>query len=329
MDIWGGTHRDIHPWNTDYPEIVDVFSRYSKAIKDADPSGLIAGYSVTNWYFYFNTPATKGAARAKYGNVGPVEWFLKQCAERDRKAGKRYLDVLDVHYYAEGPKGPYFSNTSTEPSLAAARLRSSRSLFDPSYTDESWVGKPDQPVRQVMLIPRMKKWIADNYPGTRFGVTEYGVGALADITGALAQADYLGIFGREDVYCAYAWGTARDDEPGAFAFRMFTNYDLKGSKFGDESVRASSSDFDALSAYASLDSASGDLLVMAINKRPDQAVKAVIDLKGYAAVRAEVYRYGADDLDNVCWYPDAAVTGASFTQVLPRYSITLLRFKRR
>jgi len=175
----------------------------------------------------------------------------------------------------------------------------------------------------------MKKWISDYYPGTKLGITEYGVGALADITGALAQADYLGIFGREDVFCAYAWGTARYDEPGAFAFRMFTNYDLKGSKFGDTSVKAVSSEFDTLSTYASLDSASGDLLVMAINKKPGQAVKASITLKNYQAARAEVYRYGVDDLDNVNWYPDITVTGASLYYTFPKYSITLLRFKKR
>jgi hypothetical protein len=328
MDIWGLTHRDIHPWETDYPEIWDVFSRYSKAIKDADPAGLITGYVPCNWYFYFNTSATKEAARAKYGMLGPVPWFLTQCAARDAKMGKRYLDVLDIHYYAEGPKGPYFSNSSTDPQLAAARLRSVRSLYDPSYKDESWIGKSGQPTNEVMLIPRMKKWINDYYPGTKLGVTEYGVGALADITGALAQADYLGIFGREGVYCAYAWGTARYDEPGAFAFRMFTNYDLKGSKFGDTSVKASSSDFDTLSTYASLDSASGDLLVMVINKKGTQAVKASLNLKNYQTAKAEVYSYGVDDLDNVNWYPDIAVKGASFDHYFPKYSITLLRFKK-
>jgi len=56
-----------------------------------------------------------------------------------------------------------------------------------------------------MLIPRMKSWVAANYPGTPIGVTEYNWGAENHINGATAQADILGIFGRENLDLATRW----------------------------------------------------------------------------------------------------------------------------
>jgi hypothetical protein len=57
--------------------------------------------------------------------------------------------------------------------------------------DESWIGEV------VRLIPRMRAWVDAHYPGTKLAITEYNWGALNHINGALAQADVLGIFGRE------------------------------------------------------------------------------------------------------------------------------------
>ena len=41
----------------------------------------------------------------------------------------------------------------------------------------------------------MQQWVDQNYPGTKLAITEYRWGALDSITGAIAQADILGIFG--------------------------------------------------------------------------------------------------------------------------------------
>ena len=60
-----------------------------------------------------------------------------------------------------------------------------------------------------MLIPRMKNWVATYYPGTKIGITEYNWGAEGHINGATAQADILGIFGREGLDLATRWTTPR------------------------------------------------------------------------------------------------------------------------
>ena len=73
-------------------------------------------------------------------------------------------------------------------------------------------------------------------------MTEYNFGAGDHISGGLAQADVLGIFGREGLYLGNYWG----DGPGngklpsyiKSAFRLFRNYDGKGGTFGDTAVAA-------------------------------------------------------------------------------------------
>ena len=92
------------------------------------------------------------------------------------------------------------------------RLRSTRSLWDPTYADESWIADvQDGPY--VRLIPRMRDWVNANYPGTKLAVTEYNWGGLESINGALAQADVLGIFGREGLDLATIWGPPSTGQP--------------------------------------------------------------------------------------------------------------------
>ena len=81
------------------------------------------------------------------------------------------------------------------------RNRSTRSLWDPNYVDETWIND------RVQLIPRLKNWVDTYYPGTTIGITEYNWGAENHINGATAQADIFGIFGREGLDMAARWTT--------------------------------------------------------------------------------------------------------------------------
>src|SRR5439155_1408850 len=84
--------------------------------------------------------------------------------------------------------GEFSDDVST--AMQLRRNRSTRSLWDPKYVDESWIGD------KVRLIPRMREWAA----GLPIGITEYNWGAEGNMNGATAQADVLGIFGREDAH---------------------------------------------------------------------------------------------------------------------------------
>ena len=130
---------------------------------------------------------------------------------------------------------------NTDAGVVAARKQAPRSLWDPTYTETSWItgccsGGP------IRLLPRLKDKIDANYPGTRLAITEYNYGAGNHISGAIAQADVLGIFGREGLFAANLWRLAANNSFIYGAFEVFRNYDGANGSFGDTSIRATSSD---------------------------------------------------------------------------------------
>jgi hypothetical protein len=230
--------------------------------------------------------------------------------------GVRILDYLDVHNYPQA-NGVSLSPAGS-PAVQALRLRSTRSLWDPTYTDESWIGQP------VYLIPRMKQWVTNNYTGTKLAITEYNWGALDHINGAIAQADVLGIFGREGLDLATLWGPPdTTNAPGIFAFRMYRNYDGQGSAFGETSISATSADQDKLAIYAAQRGQDRALTLMIINKT-GQALTSTLTLTNFQpAAIAQVYRYSAANLAAVVHGPNQVVIAGGFTAVFPANSITL------
>ena len=221
--LWNSTHRDVHPSPTSYNEMRDRTWGYAAAIKAADPSARTLGPVLWGWCAYFYSALDgcgPGTDYASHGNLNFVPWYLQQMQAYEQLHGVRILDYLDLHYYpqANGVSLSTAGNAATQ----ALRLRSTRSLWDPTYKDESWIADvQDGPY--VRLIPRIRQWVADYYPGTKLAITEYNWGGLESINGALAQADVLGIFGREGLDLATLWGPPEINQPGMFAFRMYRN----------------------------------------------------------------------------------------------------------
>lgn len=228
--------------------------------------------------------------------------------------GTRVLDYFDEHIYPQ--QSGVFSG-GEDAATQALRLRSTRQLWDPTYVDESWINQP------VQFIPRLRSLVDENYPGTKLAITEYNWGALDHIDGALAEADVLGIFGREGLDLATLWDPPTSTEPGAYAFRMFRNYDGNGGSFGDTSVRAGSADQDKLSVYAAERSSDHALTVMVVNKTTGD-LTAPVSVTGSTAPNgsAQVYRYGQDDVTSIAHPADQPLTDGGFTATFPAYSVT-------
>jgi hypothetical protein len=112
----------------------------------------------------------------------------------------------------------------------------------------------------------MKNWVAQNYPNTKIGLTEYNWGAENHINGATTQADIYGILGREGMDMATRWTTPDAAAPTFKAMKMFRNYDGQKSGFGETSVSAIAPNPDNVSAFASVRTADGALTIMIINK---------------------------------------------------------------
>ncbi len=310
-ELWGHTHYDVHPSCTTYEEIRDKYLEYATAVRAAAPKAELTGPMTCCWYFYWNSAAGE-ADKQQHGGTDFLPWFLDEIRAHDERTGTRTLDVLDIHFY---PEGVY--NDQDDPETAAHRLRSTRSLWDRNYRDESWINEP------IYLIPRMKELIAQHYPGLKFGISEWNWGADKTMDGALAIADVLGILGREDVYMAAYWRSPEANTPGMYAFKMYTNYDDKGSRFGQTSVYAASDQPDVVSAFAGIDPISGKSSVMLVNKDPQQAHDIALQASNLASAgQATLYRYSPAQPDNIVHEP--FVPGADTALTLPPYSISLL-----
>ena len=322
--IWYSTHRDVHPLAPTYDEIRDRTFQYGAAIKAADPTAKTLGPVEDGWCRYLYSAADNCAPDADYlahGSVQYVPWYLQQMKSYEQQHGVRILDYLDLHYYpsANGVALSPAGNSATQ----ALRLRSTRSLWDPAYVDESWISETVSDGVAVAMIPRMKQWVTGNYAGTKVAISEYNWGAPESMNGALAQADVLGIFGREGLDLAAFWGDVLATQPLSFAFRMYRNYDGQGHGFGDTAVRSVSVDQSALAVYAAQRSAEGVLTLMLINKSAN-ALTSAISLAGFnAQPNAAVYRYSPANLAAIEHAPDQAITASGFTATVPASSITL------
>lgn len=321
--LWPHTHRDVHPEFTSYDELLARTVDYAAAIKAADPAAQTLGPVLWGWtaYSYSALDTEAGGAwwtnpvdRLAHGDMPLVEWYLQQLHNHEQTKGVRLLDYLDLHFYPQAAS--VFNQDAGSGATQALRLRSTRALWDADYSDESWIGEP------VQLIPRMQAWVDQHYPGTKLALSEYNWGALDHINGALTQADILGIFGREGLDLAALWDPPTADQAGAYAFRLYLNYDGSGSRFGDTSVASTSSNQEQLASYAALRSSDGALTLMVINKT-SQEVTTQFSLNDFTpAGEAELYQYSAGDPNQIVQLPALSVTDTGFSATFPANSIT-------
>ena len=326
--LWNSTHRDVHPEPASYDQVRDKGISYATAIKQADPDAQVLGPVSWGWtsYFYSALDAAGEGAwwnnpqdRNAHGGVPFLPWYLSEMQAAENATGTRLLDYLDIHYYPQGDGIPF--GPAGDVAMQEARLQSTRSLWDPNYIDPTWIND------NVRLVPRMKEWIDQNYPGTKLAITEYNFGAIDHINGALTQADVLGIFGREGVDLATMWGPPDADDPAGFAFRMYRNYDGAGgdgSKFGDTSLDAETTDVDQVSVFASRRDSDGALTVMLVNKTTDARTTPLTLSAEYGDAAAEVYTYDATNLGQIVRGDDVMLDDGQVDITLPAYSITLL-----
>jgi len=321
--IWFSTHRDVHPTGPTMAEIEGKIVDYATRIKEADPGALVAGPEEWGWggYLYSGYDQQWGAShnytgypdRAAHGGQDYIPWLLDQLKRVSLPGGRRVLDALTVHYYPQG--GEFGDDVSAAKQLL--RNRSTRSLWDPNYVDESWIHD------KVRLIPRLREWAGRHYfPGTPIGVTEYNWGAEGHINGATAQADVEGIFGREGLDYGVRWTTPGATTPVYKAMQMYRNYDGHGGAFGDISVRAAAPNPDNLSAFAAVRTGDGALTVMVINKVPAGTTDCALQMSHFAA-GAQAHVWQMTSANAIKQGADLHVADGNLSLTLPAQSITL------
>ena len=173
------THRDVHPAGQTMTELRDLMIAYGTAIRQADPGAVFVGPEEWGWIGLLPTPATTRSTATTPG-AGPAPptrpptgaWTsCPGCSPRCASTSRAPATACSTSSPCTTTRRAASSATTPRAAMQARRNRSTRSLWDPSYTDETWIGD------EVRLIPRMKEWVNANYPGLETGITEYSWGA--------------------------------------------------------------------------------------------------------------------------------------------------------
>jgi hypothetical protein len=332
-ELWNTTHLEVQgstPVSSD--DYIAKTITLTEALKDWFPDVQIFGpvhygfEGIYNWQG--ELPATPDG----------TNWFpdkyLPAIQAASNTYGRPLIDVYDFHWYSEATDGTTRVTNMTSASLTdtqvQAVVQSPRSLWDPTFTENSWI-TADVLNEPIQILPRLQSKINAEFPGTKISITEYENGGDNHIAGTIAQADNLGIFGSQGVYAATLW-PLNSTCPYIFAgFRAFRGFDGATADFGDTSLQAISSNVQNVVVYASLDStAPGRVVFVAINRSTSSQVTAINGqtLSGTATIyqMTASSAQGQNPVKPVL-VGQMAVSGTSLSITLPALSVTTIDVK--
>ena len=296
MDIWNGSHKDIHPAPSGYDELANTFETEAAKLKTWDPSAVRFGPVTCCWWFYWN--GANSSDKGNHGGVDYLPWWLNQIYWLDKINGARTLDVFDIHAYPD-------ANTSglTTAQLQALAASVYRDYWDPTYqstgNNNQWTTTMEPNYVTPIRIPRMKAMVNAIYPGTPLSFTEWSAAFYkeSDFSTALGDADAYGIFGREGISFATRWGaptsnstTTKTPNPNYLALKLYGNYDGLHDGFGTVSVsNTNNGNPNLFSSYAALNATGTVMTIMVLNKDPKNTAQATFNLNGFSPTSYVAY----------------------------------------
>lgn len=267
-----------------------------------------ASWGATEFQNFQNAP--DWADYKHYGSF--LAAYLDAFAQASALAGKRLLDVLDIHWYPFSPIGDLLH--SENPAHAEVLLDAPRSLTEPGFRENSWVSQA-LPVSETIdlalpILPSLHRLIDRWYPGTEIAITEFNYGGTGQLVTGLAVADALGRIGTANVTYANHWGPLRGSVGNAYA--LYRNYDGKGGSFPVQGVEVKSLSSPDVSVYGAVDGST--LHLIAINRATsDRSLKLELD-RNYRTLSA----YGFDE-----GLPDVAPIGKAAATFDPKTPLVL------
>jgi Glycoside hydrolase family 44 len=321
-DIWAGTHSRICLTKPTYASIIANNIDFASGIKSVAPKALVFGPAHYGWNGIKSFQDATDAGGRFFTDV-----YLDAMKQEEVKSGRRVLDVYDVHFYPEAQgDNTRITEEKASAGVYAARIQAPRSLWDPTYVERSWItqsngGKP------IRLLPDLQQRIRTHYPGTKLAVTEYNYGGSNHISGTIAQADVLGIYGRYGVFAASNWGMGPKDRAELAGFRAFLNYDQKGSKFGDLGLNVTGTNAELHSVYASLDSRHPDRLTMVLINKTDTPRSEKVSIKGFYGRSARAFAVTSNNFDRSIKVP-VRIARQSVVVETPALSVTTVELIR-
>jgi hypothetical protein len=343
-DLWSSTHAEVHPDAVTYAELLQRDVEFAKAVKTVTPSAVVLGPVNYGWQGFVNLQNASDSMTD--GDF--LAWWLGQMKSAATSWGKPVVDVMDLHWYSEvgnggSGKGPgQDCRINTDPTTAtnlpadcttqaglageaAQREQAPRSLWDSTYVENSWI-PGSMGNKAIDLIPLMQKKIATGDPTMKLSFTEWNYGGGSDISGSIATADTLGVFGANGVYLASLFPIWHDESFTYAGYDAYRNYDGKGAAFGDTSIAAATTDVPDSSVYASLQSADAShLVIVVINKATTTKTAGIEISHSTVYTKAAVYvltQGGGAKM--VAGTGLTAVATNAFKYTMPAQSVTVI-----
>lgn len=252
-DRWNEKYPVLELGELDAEKLVDDSAELSASVKIIDENALVFAPSVSG------IAACADLSGSFIGEQSFAEYYLSEMRSAGEKEGKRLLDVFDFHYYAEMGSSVNGSSLSEK----AFRMQSVRALWDEEYSDDTRLYSSYE--ENMPVLPWLSSVIDSSYPNTKLSISEYSFGGGGDMSGCIAQIDALGTFAENNVYLA----CLVPDEVSSYqkaAVNLFTDYDYKGSRVGNISVRSDMKDSTA-SCYAISDELENDKLWLILTNK--------------------------------------------------------------
>jgi hypothetical protein len=292
--LWHVTHRDVQPEPMRYQTYLARYISFATAVRKEDPEAVIVGPAAWGWmemqYSGYDIEGPwnnfkKRTDRKAHGDKPFLEWFLQELTAEEKRLKMSLLDVLDVHFYPEKDRWP--SGDDSSPARRRSLLQATRSLWDRGYRDQSWIDE------KIYFIPRLQDMAKRYKPALKISIGEYNFRAEQDFSGALAQAEVLGIFAHTGLYAAQYWDYPRRQQSPRQAFELYRNYDGKGSGFADEWIPNDWGIREQSSVFAAQDRRQKKVTIVFINKSEGEQ-KFRLDLSAWGRVgEAQLISYQA------------------------------------
>jgi hypothetical protein len=99
VDIWGGTHRDVHPTPSGYDELANIYETEAANSEELGSGG--GAVRSGDVLLVVLLERRQQADKDDHGGVDYLPWWLNQINWMDQINGSRTLDVFDIHAYAD------------------------------------------------------------------------------------------------------------------------------------------------------------------------------------------------------------------------------------
>ncbi|MEM9418709.1 MAG: glycoside hydrolase family 44 protein [Planctomycetota bacterium] len=336
--LWDNTHpRIFGETNPTFEQVTSKSIEHASAIKDVAPNakvlgGVLFGYSAQTSLHGASDIDTWVSDEERNANPRGLYFnrhLLREMHAEEERQGRTLMDVLDIHWYPEarGDDTRVTQNVNT-PGVAAARVQAARSLWDADFVETSWITQYATGGAGINLLPRIQADIDELKPGTLISISEYNFGGANHISGGIAQADVLGVFGREGVYNANRWPLENSSEQdfAVAGFEAFTNFDGEGGQFGDLSVQALTDDNETSAIYASRSTENPDELILVAINRTGESLETLIQIAGEQGYSfAEVFQLTGDSAEIQAAGVISLEGLSEFTYEMPAFSVSTIR----